>query len=122
MNDLTTETNSKGFYLWSNGDASPYNESGHTKKDVHEMNMEAKMLEKEIALLHRQLTRQTMKSEVKALASVKLVEITLVLAIETYSDNHDGVCAMDYITTSSDVEVIGWDERTLEANYKKKDK
>lgn len=54
----------------------------------------------------------------KALATTKLVEITLVLAIETYSDNHDGVCAMDYITTAGEANIIGWDERTLEATYK----
>jgi hypothetical protein len=54
----------------------------------------------------------------KALATTKLVEITLVIAIETYSDNHDGVCAMDYITTSNDAHIIAWDEQTLEATYK----
>ena len=54
----------------------------------------------------------------KALATTKLVEITLVLAIETYSDDHDGVCAMDYITTAGEAQVIGWDERTLETTYK----
>jgi hypothetical protein len=54
----------------------------------------------------------------KALATTKLIEITLVIAIETYSDNQDGVCAMDYITTSNDAQIIGWDERTLEATYK----
>jgi hypothetical protein len=25
---------------------------------------------------------------------------------------------MDYITTSGDAQIIGWDERTLEATYK----
>ncbi len=54
----------------------------------------------------------------KALATTKLVEVTLVLAIETYSDNNDMVCAMDYITTASEASIIGWDERTLEATYK----
>ena len=58
------------------------------------------------------------KIEMKALATTKLVEITLVLAIETYSDNHEGVCAMDYITTASEADIIGWTERTLEATYK----
>lgn len=47
MNKLTTEIDSEGFYLWSNGDASRYNRSGHTPRDVHEINMEAKILEKE---------------------------------------------------------------------------
>lgn len=54
----------------------------------------------------------------KALATTKLVEITLVLAIETYSDNHDGVCAMDYISTAGEAQIIGWDTRTLETTYK----
>lgn len=55
----------------------------------------------------------------KALATTKLVEITLVLAIETYSDNHDAVCAMDYIcTTATEANIIGWHEQTLEATYK----
>lgn len=54
----------------------------------------------------------------KALSTTKLVEVTLVLAIETYSDNHDGVCGMDYITTPDEAQIIGWHERTLEATYK----
>lgn len=55
---------------------------------------------------------------IKALETTKLIEITLVIAIETYDGNNDGVCAMDYITTASDAEVIGWNERTLTASYK----
>jgi len=54
----------------------------------------------------------------KALATVKLIEITLVVAIETYCENHDTVCAMDYITASHEAEIIGWNERTLIATYK----
>jgi hypothetical protein len=54
----------------------------------------------------------------KALATTKLVEVTLVLAIETYSDNHDGVCAMDYITTAGEAQIIGWSEQTLEVTSK----
>lgn len=54
----------------------------------------------------------------KALSTTKLVEVTLVLAIETYSDNHDGVCGMDYITAGDEAQIIGWSERTLEATYK----
>ena len=54
----------------------------------------------------------------KALATVKLIEVTLVVAIETYSENHDAVCAMDYITASHEAEIIGWNERTLIATYK----
>jgi hypothetical protein len=62
--------------------------------------------------------QQQGRTAMKALATTKLVEITLVLAIETYSDDHDGVCAMDYITTAGEAQVIGWDERTLETTYK----
>lgn len=54
----------------------------------------------------------------KALATTKLIEITLVVAIETYDENHDGVCAMDYITANHEAEIIGWNERTLIATYK----
>ena len=54
----------------------------------------------------------------KALATVKLIEITLVVAIEAYNENHDGVCAMDYLTASHEAEIIGWNERTLIATYK----
>jgi hypothetical protein len=53
----------------------------------------------------------------KALETTKLVEVTLVLAIETYSDNHDGVCGMDYITAGDEARVIGCSERTLKATY-----
>ena len=66
----------------------------------------------------RQYKQQRRETKLKALETTKLVEVTLVLAIETYSDNHDGVCAMDYITTASEADIIGWDERTLEATYK----
>jgi len=51
----------------------------------------------------------------KALATTKLVEVTLVLVIDT--DTHDNGCAMDYIHTDG-VQVIGWHERELEATYK----
>lgn len=54
----------------------------------------------------------------KALETTKLVEVTLVLAIETYSDNHDGVCGMDYITASGEAQIIGWSEQTLEVTRK----
>ena len=53
----------------------------------------------------------------KALETVKLVELTIVIAIETYGTNHDGVCAMDYITASHEAEIVGWNERTLIATY-----
>ena len=51
----------------------------------------------------------------EALKTIKLVEVTLVLAIDT--DTHDNGCAMDYIHTDG-VQVIGWHERELEATYK----
>ena len=54
----------------------------------------------------------------KALETTKLIEITLVVAIETYATDHDGVCAMDYITAGDEAQIIGWSERTLEATYK----
>jgi len=54
----------------------------------------------------------------KALETTKLIEITLVVAIETYTTDHDGVCAMDYITAGDEAQIIGWHERTLEATYK----
>ena len=54
----------------------------------------------------------------KALETTKLVELTNVIAIETYGTNHDGVCAMDYITASHEAEIVGWNERTLTATYK----
>jgi hypothetical protein len=53
----------------------------------------------------------------KALETTKLVELTIVIAIETYGTNHDGVCAMDYITASHEAEIVGWNERTLIASY-----
>ena len=53
----------------------------------------------------------------KALETTKLVELTIVIAIETYGTNHDGVCAMDYITASHEAEIVGWNERTLIATY-----
>lgn len=54
----------------------------------------------------------------KALETTKLVELTIVIAVETYGTEHDGVCGMDYITTGDDARVIGCAERTLEATYK----
>lgn len=66
-----------------------------------------------------QTTSNKGENMIKALATTKLVEITLVLAIETYGAPHDMVCAMDYITTPSEVRIIGWSEKTLEATYKR---
>jgi hypothetical protein len=53
----------------------------------------------------------------KTLATTKLVELTMLVAIETYDGNFVGVSAMDYITTESDAKVIGWDERLVVASY-----
>ena len=53
----------------------------------------------------------------KALETVKLVELTIVIAIETYGTEHNGICAMDYITASHEAEIVGWNERTLIATY-----
>ena len=49
----------------------------------------------------------------KALETVKLIEITLVLSVETYGGNSDHISAIDYLTTHSDAELIGWSEREL---------
>ena len=54
----------------------------------------------------------------KALETTKLVELTIVIAIETYSTDHDGICAMDYVTAGDEAQIIGWNERTLTATYK----
>jgi hypothetical protein len=54
----------------------------------------------------------------KALETVKLVELTIVVAIETYGTDQHGVCPMDYITASHDAEIVGWSERTLSVKYK----
>jgi hypothetical protein len=54
----------------------------------------------------------------KALETTKLVEVTLVLAIETYGENHTSVCGMDYITASGEARIIGWSEQTLEVTRK----
>jgi hypothetical protein len=54
----------------------------------------------------------------KALETTKLVELTIVIAIETYGTDNDGVCAMDYITANHEAEIVGWSERTLTVKYK----
>lgn len=53
----------------------------------------------------------------KPLETVKLIEVTLVLAIETYSTESVAVCGMDYldIPTGSEAQLIGWSERELVA-------
>jgi hypothetical protein len=49
----------------------------------------------------------------KALETVKLVEVTLVLSIETYGGNQT-LCGMDYIVVQDEAQVLGWSERDLE--------
>lgn len=51
----------------------------------------------------------------KPLETVRLVEVTLVLAIETYSTESVAVCGMDYVDVpgGNDAQLIGWSEREL---------
>jgi len=53
----------------------------------------------------------------KALETVKLIEVTLVLAIETYG-SEQMLCGMDYIKTEDEAQVLGWSERELEVKPK----
>ena len=53
----------------------------------------------------------------KALETVKLIEVTLVLAIETYGAEQM-FCGMDYIKTEDEAQVLGWSERELEIKPK----
>ena len=46
----------------------------------------------------------------KALQEVKLVEITLVIAIPTY---YDALSAIDYLTVNDEAHLLGWSEQTL---------
>jgi|APGre2960657373_1045057.scaffolds.fasta_scaffold379221_1 hypothetical protein len=53
----------------------------------------------------------------KTLETTKLIEITMLVAVDTYDGNFVGVSAMDYITTASEAQVIGYTERTVIASY-----
>jgi hypothetical protein len=53
----------------------------------------------------------------KTLETTKLIEITMLIAVDTYDGNCVGVSAMDYITTASEAQVIGWTERAVVASY-----
>jgi hypothetical protein len=53
----------------------------------------------------------------KALETVKLVEVTLVLSIETYGGNQT-LCGMDHIVVQDEAQVLGWSERDLEIKPK----
>lgn len=54
----------------------------------------------------------------EALETVKLVELTVVVAIETFStEPAHHLCAFDYVNFAADATVLGWSERDLELNY-----
>lgn len=53
------------------------------------------------------------RGNMKALETVKLIEVTLVLSIETYGAKQM-FCGMDYITVHDDAQVLGCSERDLE--------
>jgi len=56
---------------------------------------------------------KTKGENMKALETVKLIEVTLVLSIETYGAKQM-FCGMDYITVHDDAQVLGCSERDLE--------
>lgn len=52
------------------------------------------------------------------LHTVKLIELTLVLAIETYDCTQlPLVSAMDFVNFDPDATIIGWNERDLKLTY-----
>ena len=53
----------------------------------------------------------------KALETVKLIEVTLVLAIETYGAEQM-LCGMDYIVLQDEAQMLGCSERELEVKPK----
>ena len=53
----------------------------------------------------------------KALETVKLIEVTLVLAIETYG-TEQMFCGMDYIVLQDEAQMLGCSERELEVKPK----
>lgn len=55
--------------------------------------------------------------QMKALETVKLIEVTLVLSIETYG-TQQMFCGMDYIVVQDEAQVLGWSERELEVRPK----
>ena len=56
----------------------------------------------------------------KALETVKLVEVTLVLSIETYGAERM-LCGMDYIVVHDEAQVLGCSERDLEVKPKEEE-
>lgn len=58
----------------------------------------------------------------KALQTVKFVELTVVLAIETYEKAQMPlVSAMDFVNFDVDASIIGWNERDLTVIYADKE-
>ena len=53
----------------------------------------------------------------KALETVRLIEVTLVLAIETYG-SEQMLCGMDYIVLQDEAQMLGCSERELEIKPK----
>ena len=49
----------------------------------------------------------------KALETVKLIEVTLVLSIETYG-TEQMFCGMDYLVVQDEAQVLGCSERELQ--------
>ena len=51
----------------------------------------------------------------KALEEVKLVEVTLVLAVNS---SYNALSGMDYIVVHDEAQLLGWSERDLEVKPK----
>jgi hypothetical protein len=59
-------------------------------------------------------TRHQPEQRLAALETVRLVEVTVVLAIETYrTEPSPLVCGMDYLDVGNDAQLVGWCEREL---------
>lgn len=50
----------------------------------------------------------------KALDTIKLTELTLVVSMENVLVSNQMFCAMDYIKVDEGAQIIGWSERDLE--------
>jgi hypothetical protein len=53
----------------------------------------------------------------EVLETVKLIEVTLVLSIETYGVEQM-FCGMDYLVVQDEAQVLGWSERELQVTPK----
>ena len=60
-------------------------------------------------------TQQQRRDNMKALEEVKLVEVTLVLAVNS---SYNALCGMDYIVVHDEAQLLGWSERDLEVKPK----